>query len=178
MSCNLTAGIQLGCRDNVGGLKTMWITDFCNIDSITQNSGDTITQISGTGTFYCFELIRTSSQLTETVNASLENGTIFYQTEVAAYFSKLEQSKRNILKTLGQSQRLAIVVEDNNGSYFYLGQTYGSYVSAGSNVTGKALGDQNGYNITFQAMEPNPMNELNGTLASVVAGISVGSCGC
>jgi hypothetical protein len=178
MSCNLTSGIQLGCRDNVGGLKTVWITDFCNVDSITQSTGDTITQISGTGTFYCFELIRTSSQHTETVNASLEAGTVFYQGETVLYFSKLEQAKRNILKTLAQSQRLAVVAEDNNGSYFYLGQTYGCFVSAGTSVTGKALGDANGYNITLQYLEPNPMNELSGTLSSVVAGISVGSCGC
>lgn len=178
MSCNLTSGIQLGCRDNVGGLKTMWITEFCNIDSITQSTGDTITQISGSGTYYCFELIRTSSQHTETVNASLENGTIFYQGETVVYFSKLDQAKRNILKVLGQNQRLSILIEDNNGTYFLLGQTYGSFISAGSSVTGKALGDQNGYNITFQYLEPNPMNELNGAPSSVVAGLTVGSCGC
>ena len=173
MACNLTAGIALGCRDNVGGLKTMWITDFTNIASITQNTGDTITQISGTGTFYEFELIRTSSQHTETVNASLENGTVFYQGETVTFFSKLEQAKRNILKTLAQSQRLAIVVEDNNGDYFYLGQTYGSYVTAGTSVTGLALGDRNGYNITFGYLEPNPMNQLSGALSTVVSGITV-----
>ena len=156
----------------------MWITDFCNIASVTQSTGDTITQISGTGTFYCFELIRTSSQHTETVTASLENGTVFYQGETVTYFAKLEQAKRNILKTLAQSQRLAIVIEDNNGDYFYLGQTYGSFISAGSSVTGKALGDANGYNITFQYLEPNPMNQLSGSLSSVVAGLTVGSCGC
>lgn len=178
MSCNLTSGIQLGCRDNVGGLKTMWITDFCNIASITQSTGDTITQISGTGTFYCFELIRTSSQHTETVNASLEAGTVFYQGETVVYFAKLEQAKRNILKTLAQSQRLAVVVEDNNGAFFLLGQTYGAFISAGSSVTGKALGDAAGYNMTFQYLEPNPMNELSGSLSSVVAGLTVGSCGC
>lgn len=178
MSCNLTAGITLGCRDNVGGLKTMYITDFCNIASVTQTTGDTISQISGTGTFYCFELIRTSSQHTETVNASLENGTVFYQGETVTYFAKLEQAKRNILKTLAQSQRLAIVIEDNNGDYFYLGQTYGCFISAGTSVTGKALGDANGYNITFQYLEPNPMNQLAGSLSSVVSGLSVGTCGC
>jgi hypothetical protein len=150
MACNLSAGIQLGCRDNTGGLKTMWITDYTNVTSITSSTGDTITAISGTGTFYEFQLIRTSSQLTETVNASLENGTVFYQGEVVTYFNKLGQDKRNILKTLAQSQQLAIVAEDNNGQYFYLGQTYGCFISAGTSVTGKALGDQNGYNMTFQ----------------------------
>ena len=173
MACNLTAGIQLGCRDNIGGLATLWITDFTNVTSITSNTGDTITAISGTGTFYEFQLIRTSSQLTETVNASLENGTVFYQGEVVTYFNKLGQDKRNILKTLAQSQQLAIVAEDNNGQYFYLGQTYGCFISAGTSVTGKALGDQNGYNMTFQYLEPNPMNQLSGSLSSIATGITV-----
>jgi hypothetical protein len=173
MACNLTAGIQLGCRDNTGGLATLWITDYTNVTSITSSTGDTITAISGTGVFYEFQLIRTSSQLTETVNASLENGTVFYQGEIVTYFNKLGQDKRNILKTLAQSPRLAIVGEDNNGQYFYLGQTYGCFISAGTSVTGKALGDANGYNMTFQYLEPNPMNQLSGSLASIATGITV-----
>jgi hypothetical protein len=175
MACNLSAGIQLGCRDNVGGLMTMWITDFTNIASLTSSTGDTITVISGTpgSVFYEFQLIRTSSQLTETVNASLENGTVFYQGEIVTYFNKLGQDKRNILKTLAQSPRLAIVVEDNNGQYFYCGQTYGSFISAGTSVSGKALGDANGYNLTFQYLEPNPMNQLSGSLSSIAQGITV-----
>jgi hypothetical protein len=173
MACNLTAGIQLGCRDNTGGLATLWITDYTNVTSLTQSTGDTITAISGTGVFYEFQLIRTSSQLTETVNASLENATVFYQGEVVTYFNKLGQDKRNILKTLAQSQRLAIVAEDNNGQFFYLGQTYGCFISAGTSVSGKALGDANGYNMTFQYLEPNPMNQLSGSLASIATGITV-----
>ena len=173
MACNLTAGIQLGCRDNTGGLATLWITDYTNVTSLTQSTGDTITAISGSGTFYEFQLIRTSSQLTETVNASLENGTVFYQGEIVTYFNKLGQDKRNILKTLAQSPRLAIVAEDNTGQYFYLGQTYGCFISAGTSVTGKALGDANGYNMTFQYLEPNPMNQLSGSLSSIAQGITV-----
>jgi hypothetical protein len=175
MACNLTAGIALSCRDNVGGIATAYITDFDNIASITQNSGDTITSISGSGTFYEFQLIRTSSQFTETVNASLENGTVFYTQELVTYFAKLSQDKRNILKTLAQSPRLAVVFVDNNGTYFLAGQTYGMFVSAGTSVTGKALGDANGYNITFQALEQNPMSALSGSLSSVATGITVQS---
>lgn len=173
MSCNLSAGIQLGCRDNTGGLKTIWITDYTNVTSLTSSTGDTITAISGTGEFYEFQLIRTSSQLTETVNASLENGTVFYTGEIVTYFNKLGQDKRNILKTLAQSPRLAIVAEDNNGQFFYLGQTYGCFISAGTSVTGKALGDQNGYNMTFQYLEPNPMNQLSGSIYAITTGIVV-----
>jgi len=173
MACNLNSGIALGCRDVVGGVQTIWMTDFDNITALSATTGDTITSISGTGTYYKFELIRTSSQFTETVNASLENGTVFYTGELVLYFNKLDQDKRNILKTLAQSPRVSVVMEDNIGQFFYLGQTYGMYVSAGSAVTGKALGDQQGYNVSLQYLEPNPMNELSGSLASVVTGITV-----
>ena len=173
MACNLTSGILLGCRDNAGGVANAWITDFSNIASITQSTGDTITQISGSGTFYAFELIRTSSQFTETVNASLEAGTVFYQDELVTYFAKMTQEKRNILKVLAQNQKLAIVFSDNNGEYWFMGQNYGSFISAGSQVTGQALGDANGLNMTFQALEQFPINSLSGDLSSVVAGITV-----
>lgn len=173
MSCNLTSGIQLSCRDNVGGVATAYITDFDNIASITKTTGDTITQISGSGTFYKFELIRTTASFTETVNASLENGTVFYTQELVTYFAKLSQDKRNILKTLAQSPRLAVVFVDNNGDSFLAGEVYGMFVSAGTSVSGKALGDANGYNITLQALEQNPINQLAGTLSSVASGIVV-----
>lgn len=175
MACNLTSGIQLGCRDNAGGVANMWITDFSNITNITQSTGDTITNISGSGTFYAFELIRTSSQFTETVNASLEAGTVFYQDELVTYFAKMTQDKRNILKVLAQNQKLAIVFSDNNGTYWFMGQNYGSFISAGSQVSGKALGDANGLNMTFQALEQFPINSLSGSLSSIVSGITVES---
>ena len=70
------------------------------------------------------------------------------------------------------------MIEDNNGSLFYLGQTYGSFISAGTSVTGKALGDAAGYNLTFQYLEPNPMNQLAGSLESVASSMTVESCSC
>jgi len=82
MACNLAGGIQIGCRDNVGGLLTMWITDYTNIQSVTSDTGSTVTAISGTGTFYEFQLIRQTASLTETVNASLENETSVSLTKI------------------------------------------------------------------------------------------------
>lgn len=174
MSCNFNS-ITFGCRDNAGGVAKVWITESENIVSLTKTSADTITSISGlTGTtFFEFELIRTTSQLTETVNASLENATVFYQQELVMFFAKLEQYKRNVLKALAQNFRLAVILEDNNGQYYLLGEEYGMFVSAGSNVTGLALGDRQGYNITLQALEQLPMNQLSGDPYSVVVGMTV-----
>ena len=173
MSCNLAQGITFGCRDNAGGVNRVWITDYENVTSVVKNTGDTITSITGTGVFYEFQLIRTTSEMTETINASLENGTVFYTQELTMFFAKLEQYKRNILKTLAQSFRLAVIFEDNNGAFFLFGEEYGMFVSAGSSVTGLALGDRQGYNLTLQALEQLPMNELDGSIYSVVSGLTV-----
>ena len=121
MACNLVGGIPLGCRDNAGGVKTVWITDWDNIESITVNSNDpltgsVVTNISGTGVFYQFDLIRTTSEVVENINASLPNGTVYYEQNLTTFFAKLEQYKRNILKALAQSQRMGVVIETNNGS--------------------------------------------------------------
>jgi hypothetical protein len=173
MSCNLAQGITFCCSDNAGGVNRVWITDFDNVTSVIKNTGDTITSITGTGVFYEFQLIRTTSEMTETINASLENGTVFYTQELTMFFAKLEQYKRNIIKTLAQNFRLAVIFEDNNGAYFLLGEEYGMFVSAGSSATGLALGDRQGYNLTLQALEQLPMNELSGTIYQVVSGITV-----
>lgn len=85
----------------------------------------------------------------------------------------MTQEKRNILKVLAQNQKLAIVFSDNNGQYWFMGQNYGSFISAGSQVTGAALGDANGLNMTFQALEQFPINSLSGDLSSIVTGITV-----
>jgi hypothetical protein len=54
-----------------------------------------------------------------------------------------------------------------------MGETYGSFVTAGTIVSGLGLGDANGYNITFGALEPYPANQLSGSLASIAQGITV-----
>jgi hypothetical protein len=106
------------------------------------------------------------------VNASLEAGTVFYQDELVTYFAKMTQEKRNILKVLAQNQKLGIIFSDNNGLFWFMGQNYGSFISAGTQVSG-ALGDANGVNLTFQALEQQPINSLSGTIYSVVTGMTV-----
>ena len=74
-TCDIVSGFTLGCRDNTGGLKNIYILS----GSISSTSGTEglISVISGSGTFYKFELTRQTGDFTETINASLENGTIF-----------------------------------------------------------------------------------------------------
>ena len=97
MSCDITSGFELGCRDNSGGLKNLYILSG-SIDSITDASEGLISEISGSGELFQFELFRQTSDFTETINATPENGTVFYDQVVNAVFFKLQSSTRNQVK--------------------------------------------------------------------------------
>jgi len=179
MSCDITSGFSLTCRSSVGGIKNIYILSG-SVDNVTASAG-AISDLDGTGTFYKFELPRNVGDFTETPNPSLENGTVFYTQTVNAAFHKLQASIRNQVKVLAQSPALKIVVETNNGTddnvgqFFYIGETRGATLTAGSGATGTAFGDANQYALTFEATEVNPAQEIttNGALIDALTGITV-----
>ena len=181
MACDITSGFTLGCRDNSGGIKNLYILSG-SVSSITNASEGLINGISGSGEFFKFELFRQTSDYTETITSTPENGTIFYEESVNAIFFKLQSATRNQMKVLAQNPNLKIIVETNNGStdgvgkYFYLGQENGLQLTGGTGATGTAFGDLNGYTLTFVGQEPAPASEISGSdLSVIMSGIIVGA---
>ena len=57
MSCALTSGFTLPCRDGVGGVKTIYITELANFASATIASGVVTALTLDTGKkFWTYEL--------------------------------------------------------------------------------------------------------------------------
>lgn len=180
MACDITSGFTLGCRDNSGGIKNIYILSG-SIDTVTGYENGYITDIDGDGVFYKFELAKQTGDLTETINASTENGTVFYEQVINAPFHKMQSSTRNQIKVLAQNPALKVVVETNNGQddgigvLFLAGQQNGMTLSGGTGQTGTAFGDLNGYSLTFTGQEPLPASEISGSsLAGALSGITVG----
>lgn len=176
MACDITSGFALGCRDNLGGIKALYILSG-SVTSISEASNE-ISAITGSGVFYQFDLQRGTSDFTETINGSTENQTVFYEATINAAFAKLQTSTRNQIKVLAQNPDLKIVVETNNNTsgskYIYVGRTNGAQLNAGQGQSGTALGDANGYTLTFTAQEPSPADIITGTdLSSALSGITV-----
>ena len=171
-ACLATSTIDLGCASNVGGIKTIYVLP--NVSGTTTNIDDEITQIAGSGNAYEFAVQKQTSSLTETLNASLENGTTYWSQQLVAVFHKMDNDKRNQLKLLAVNRGIKIVAEDNNGSLFFLGGDFnGGFTSAGTSATGTAFGDKNGYDITFDFFSKDPMRFISGTLASALSGITL-----
>jgi len=180
MSCDITSGFQLGCRDNTGGLKAIYILSG-SITSISGSQG-LITAISGSGVFFQFQLFRQTSNYSEELVATPENGTIVYNQTCNAVFFKMQTATRNQVRVLAQNPDLSIIIETQNGSengaarWFLMGQVNGAQLLSGTAQTGTAFSDLNGYNLVFTGNEPNPASEVSGsatTFTSSLSGMSI-----
>ena len=158
MSCALTTGYALGCRDSVGGIKTIYVQAFNPTGSCNTNVSGSVTGFTGyaSGGFFEYDLTKATSSMTETLNASIENGSLFYTPEVTFTINKLQVAVRNELRLLARN-RLLVIVQDNNNRYWVLGAANGLEATAGTAGTGTAFGDRSGYEMTLTGMEPDPM---------------------
>ena len=158
MSCSLTTGYALGCRDSVGGIKAIYVQAFNATGSVNTNGSGTVTGFTGYSAsgFFEYDLTKATSSLTETLTASTENGTLFYAPEVTFTINKLQVAVRNELRLLARN-RTIVIVQDNNSRYWVLGADNGMEVTAGTAGTGTAFGDRSGFDITLSGMETNPL---------------------
>jgi hypothetical protein len=175
MSCYISSGVDLGCSDGIGGIKSIWVLGASGATApsvsavaITGTTGP-ITGITGSGVWYNFELKRNTSSLSQNTTKNFENGTIYWEQVLTAILFKYDQDKRNQLLVLGQNDKIQIVAVDQNDTQYYLGQVNGLYLSGGSAATGTAFGDRNGFELIFSGMEQDPANVVSGTLSSIFA---------
>jgi len=183
MACDITSGFTLACRDNSGGIKNIYILSG-STPGVTEASEGLISDLSGSGVFYKFELTKNTGDFTETPTVSLENGTVYYDQLLNVSFHKLQSSIRNNVKVLAQNPDLKIAVETQNGvespytgRFFYMGNRRGASLSGGSGATGTAFGDANAYALSFQGLEVEPAEEIqsaDGTLLDALTGYTVG----
>lgn len=176
MSCFITSGESLGCSDSIGGIKKVYIVgNGGTVTGYTYDADGAITGATSTTgtTIYGFALKRGVSSLTQTLNKSFENGTVFFEQVLNIVLYKYDVEKRNKLKVLSQNDTLQIIAVDQNDVKYLLGQVNYCYLSAGDATSGQALGDRNGFSLTFTAQEFEPARIIEGELATVFAGASI-----
>ena len=163
MACNLTKGRNLTCRDGIGGIKAIYLVQHDELSTYTAASGELTDLDLGSGDdIYRYLLKRGTGSITETVNASSENGTVFYTHSANVKLHDLTKEDQNEIKLLAQ-QRMVVFAELNQLSsggknkIVAMGLDNGMELSAGTSASGAALGDMGGYDWTFESQEPNPM---------------------
>ena len=177
-SCFISDGYTLDCRNaSTGGIKSIFVLgDSGNtISGVTYTVDGEVQSMSGTGTWYKFELVRQSSSFTEELQVNTTNQSVVFQPTVNIALPKLNQSLRNTWFDLIKQNEFYMIILDNNDRYWLLGVENGLYASAGQMLSGLAYNDANGINLTAIGGEPNPTAqiEVTSTLAAVMSGMTV-----
>jgi hypothetical protein len=163
MACDISLGRLEPCKDSTGGLKAVYFVNWTDRTSITYGTGantDAIEEVADNDgspvNAYKYQL-KGNSSFTQTITSSRENGTTFFQQELALTLKKLSITDNKQIKLLAYGRPM-VIVEDNNGSLFLCGTEHGMDVTGGTIVTGAAMGDLSGYTLTLTGMEPVPAN--------------------
>ena len=160
MACPLTKAINLSCRDSKGGISTVYITELANKDTITTvDSGITVFDLDAGKQFWEYQQELEKATVVENIQTSRENNSLFYEADLTISLYKGQSSVISELKLLAQN-RLMIIVKDNNGTFFLMGEVNGAMLDPSSFTTGTAFGDMNGYELKFKSKEPNPMSTV------------------
>jgi len=163
MGCTaLSRGRSIDCRNSAGGVKAIYIGAFNDTTLVISNQE--VTDVDMTSNLFKYELKRGLANVSETINGSSENGTIFYTPTCAIKLHKLTKEDQNELKLLA-AQRLVIFAELNetvsvggHNVIVCLGAVNGMELNGGTNSSGAALGDMNGYDWSFDGQEPYPLS--------------------
>lgn len=169
-SCYISTGYTLDCRtSSTGGIKSMWILgDNGNTISGYTVTNSQITSMSGTGTWYLFQLPKQAGSLTETLGVNTTTQSITFQPEIIVNLPKLDTTLRDVFVDLVSQNEIYAIIEDNNNRFWMVGVDNGLQITAGSIGTGTAYTDTNGASaLTMSGGEPTSIREF--TAANVAA---------
>jgi hypothetical protein len=166
MSCNLTSGRIVPCRNKSGSIKTIYFADFGSLGSITESAG-LISAFGGTPTFYQYD-VRGTSNLDSVVTSSRENGTTFYTQTLTLQLQYYDRATSEEIKLLAVG-RPHIVVVDADDNHVLVGKVNGAELTTGNFTVGANMGDFNGFNLTFEALETEPPTFVTGSVVTALA---------
>ena len=173
MACNLTRGLLVDCKDQIGGLKRIFfVQSYCSDirgrATITGNEMTTAgfanwdVAVASKTNVYQYDLRPNLSSMTVNYNSDPATGTTFFEQTLSISLQKLNKDQTNEIKLMCYN-RAQVFVLDNNDNLFLLGMDNGVDVSGGTIVSGAAKGDMTGYTIELRAEEKEPLITLAAT---------------
>ena len=159
------------CEGNIGGVKRVWLANYVDnavsyvADSDTGSTAGVITgwTSAATGvTWYEYKFRKNTASMTSTLNVN-DNGSSYVSTELNMVFSRMAADKRAAVVALVLSDAMAIV-EDANGTLWFLGEKNPVNVSAGTGETGTAKADNNAYSVTLTDDNERFPRQMSATL--------------
>jgi hypothetical protein len=154
MPCNVTAAIDVNCKEAVGGVKRVYIgaTDADLVDTATwTNVANILTAIPATS-FYQWTFHPEKCSFEAQIQADPANGTIFYEQILNLNIAHLDAVDQGQLELLAKGKP-PIIVELNTGKLLLMGARNGCDVTGGGMATGTSFGDATEMTLTLTAKE-------------------------
>lgn len=172
MACDIANGRLEVCKDAVGGIDAIYFInygDYSYPTDITYVTGtDTIDAVANVTSLYKYELKGTNS-FDQVITSSRENGTSFVEQTLSVILKKQDAATHKAVKLLSYG-RPNIVVKNRNNQFFLAGLEHGMELTTANVANGTAMGDLNGYTLTFVGTEKLLANLLECSSEADLAG--------
>lgn len=152
MACEILSGRLTPCK-SVGGLKNVYFGAWDSTEDYTVDSGGSVTSFDTALTVFKWEL-RGANTMDETNEVSRDNGTSFYTSTGTFQFKQQDADTREQLELLSKGNHV-VITEGYDGSVKIYGLKDGCDTSVNT-VSGSAMGDLNGYNVTVTCLSSVP----------------------
>jgi len=168
MACALTQSFNLDCRDSFGGVKRVLLIEFDNVTAMTETAGVITAITKETGKYFRqYKLVAFTGDAKTSGAHARDAGTSSYTQTVSFPVNKMTTSVKQEIELLAKN-RLLIIVEDNNGTYWLYGKNFGMMATTTESMTGVQLADRNGYMLTFECAEKGFETEVS---SSIITGL-------
>lgn len=164
MSCLISKGKLLGCKDQRGGYKNLYFANYDDYGFVV--AAHEVTSLGSLVEVFKYEVKATTNALTETGTSSEDNGTFLNAQSVAVTLPKLSADLQGQIQLICAS-RPYVFVEDYNGNILLLGATNGTMASC-TKVTGGSGGDLTGFTLAITAEEGNLSPFLNAAMKTAL----------
>jgi len=165
MSCDITNGRLEACKDSISGLNAIYFINYgiapVDVTYDTPANPDQIVAIANVTDIYKYEL-KGNNSLETTIVSSRENGTTYFDQTLTIQLKRQDPATHKNIKMLAYG-RPHIIVHTRSNQWFMVGLLQGADVNAGTVSSGSALGDFNGYSLTFLGQEMSPPNFIDTT---------------
>jgi hypothetical protein len=150
MACSLTQGHTPKTCKSSGGTKSFLIAEFDAITAITKTAGviSAITKASGKK-FWKYKQKAEVAMWKQTGTGDPKVGTIAYDVEANIEMVGLDQVGQTELGLL-MANTVVMIAEDNDGSYWFLGEDFGMDLATDGLESGTAIGDFRGNKLAFK----------------------------
>lgn len=168
MACSLTQGHTPKTCKTSAGTKSFLIAEYESVTAITKTAGviTTITKAAGKN-FFRYKQKAEVAMWKQTGTGDAKVGTIAYDVEATVEMLGLDQASQTELGLL-MANTVVMIAEDNDGTYWFLGEDFGMDLATDGLESGTAIGDFRGNKLSFKGRAYTRVASVSST---IIAGL-------